>query len=234
MWFLRGASGMFSLPALILLMAFVGFTSLAHESGISQGEATLMTVAVWALPSQLILVSAMQSGVGFVATFALVCLASVRLTPMVAALVPEIRGPRTRTFTLLFLSHFIAITAWVFTLQRVKSIPRENRVAFFAGFGVTLTAANTLLVFFLYGLVATLPAILAGTLYFLTPIYFLTSLWGSSSSRSTHFALAGGILLTPVVHLFLPDFDILVVGLVAGTGAFLADRALRHREANNG
>ncbi len=230
-WFLRGASGIFSLPAFILLMAFVGFTALAHESGLDRDQATFMTAAVWALPSQLILVSAMHSGAGFLTTFVVVCLASVRLTPMVAALVPEIREQRTRVITLLLLSHFVAITAWVFTLQRIRSIPRDCRVAFFAGFGITLTSLNTLLVFFLFGLVSTLPPILAGTLYFLTPIYFLTSLWGSSSSRINHMALGLGIAATPVFHFLLPDFDILLVGLVAGSATYLADRTLRRRSA---
>ncbi|MCO6185979.1 AzlC family ABC transporter permease [Rhizobium sp. L1K21] len=222
--------GLFSLPAFILMMAFVGFTALAHESGLERGEAVFMTAIVWALPSQMVLVSAMQSSAGLLTTFIIVCLASVRLAPMVAALVPEIKTSRTRAVTLFFLSHFVAITAWVFTLQRIKAIPRECRTAYFAGLGLTLTSVNTLIVFFLYGIVSTLPPILAGTLYFLTPIYFLTSLWGSSSSRVIHLALGGGILLTPVFHLMLPDFDILAVGLVAGTGAYAIDLVLRRRE----
>ena len=230
-WFLRGARGVFSLPAFILMMAFVGFTALAHESGLTRGEAVLMTATVWALPSQLILASAIQSGAGFLTTVALVCLASVRLGPMVAALVPEIRSERTRTITLFFLSHFVAITAWVYTLQRTKDIPRGGRVAFFLGFALTITSVNTALVFFLFGLVSVLPPLLAGVLYFLTPIYFLTSLWGSSSSRVVHIALAGGIVATPLFHLFLPQFDILATGLIAGTGGYLIDRSLRSRSA---
>lgn len=233
-WFFRGMSGIFSLPAFILMMAFVGFTALAHESGLMRGEAVFMTAAVWALPSQMVLVTAMQSGAGLLTTFIIVCLASVRLAPMVAALVPEMKGSKTRTVSLFFLSHFIAITAWVFTLQRIKTIPREYRTSFFAGLGLTLTSVNTLIVFFLYGLVSTLPPILAGTLYFLTPVYFLTSLWGSSSSRTIHLALASGIVLTPVFHLVMPDFDILLVGIVAGTGAYAIDRGLRQREIAGG
>ncbi len=228
-WFLAGAAGIFSLPVLILLSAMTGFTALAYQSGLTRGEAVFMTGFVWALPSQLILVSAMHAGTGLIATFIAVCLAAIRFTPMIAALVPVIRGERTKTITLLVLSSFVAITTWVFTLQNAGNVPREGRMAFFAGFALTLTFVNTLAVFLLYGVVSTLPPIAAALLYFLTPMYFLTSLWGSAGHRVIHFALIAGIVVMPVFHTLAPQFEMLLTGLVAGTASYVVDRILRRR-----
>lgn len=226
-WFFQGMKGLLSLPGMILMSAFVGFTAFAYQSGLGHGEAVFVTAAVWALPSQIILVSAISSGTGLLATFIAVCLASIRMTPMVAALVPEIRQKKTPTIILLFLSHFVAVTAWVYTLKRVAEIPREGRVAFFAGLGMTLTTVNTLIVFSLYGVISELPPIASGTLYFLTPMYFLMSIWESARQRVIHWALIAGIIFAPFFHWLVPELDLLLTGLAGGTVAYFADRSQR-------
>ncbi len=58
-------------------------------------------------------------------------------------------------------------------MERIRDVPREHRVAFFAGFGITVTSANIVLVAVIYSTVANLPAMVAGALFFLTPVYFL-------------------------------------------------------------
>jgi predicted branched-subunit amino acid permease len=228
-WFLEGMKGIFSLPGFILMTAYAGFTALAFQSGLTRGEAAFMTLAVWALPSQLIIVGAVTSGMGVLAAFVAVSLASIRMTPMVAALIPEVKSRKTPSILLLFLSHFVAITAWVYTLKRTHMIPREGRLAFFAGFGVTLTSINAILVFCLYGVVSSLPPIAAGTLYFLTPMYFVMSIWDSARQRIVYWALCSGLLMTPVSHWLVPKFDLLLTGLFAGTIVYLVDRAFRKR-----
>ena len=87
-----------------------------------------MVGAVWALPAKVILVSSILGGANLLTAFIAVTLSSIRLMPMVAALVPEIRTEKTPTWLLLFLSHFVAITAWVFAMERVQAVPREHRV----------------------------------------------------------------------------------------------------------
>ncbi|MDI6836386.1 MAG: AzlC family ABC transporter permease, partial [Rhizobiaceae bacterium] len=125
---------------------FVGFAAFALEAGISRGAAMFMTLMVWALPAKMILTGMLPSGAHILAIIVAVSLSSIRMMPMVASLVPEIRTPRTPVWLLLFLSHFIAITAWVFTTQHIGAVPREHRTVYFAGFAITLTLTNTLLV----------------------------------------------------------------------------------------
>ena len=223
-WFLQGMRGIFSLPALILMTSFVGFSAFAVESGVSRGEAVFMTLSIWALPAKVILVGSMASGAGLLACFLAVTLSSIRMMPMVASLIPDLKTDKTPTWLLLLISHFVAITAWVFATQNLINVPREHRVAWFAGFGATLTAANTAIVALCYGVVSTFPPAVAGVLFFLTPVYFIGSIWVSSRQMVTRIAFVVGVIGGPLMAVFMPEFDILIAGIGGGTFAYLIER----------
>jgi predicted branched-subunit amino acid permease len=219
-WFLQGAKGITSLPAIILMMSFIGFCTYASQSGMTLVQTVFMTGVVWALPAKIILVSSMSSGASLLTAFIAVTLSSVRLMPMVASLMPEIRNAKTPTWKLLAVSHFIAITAWVFMMLRLDRVPRENRLAYFAGFAITLTLTNMLIVALTFRLVTQLPPLVAGSLYFLTPMYFMTSVWESARHRVIYVALLTGMIASPLAYLAFPEFDILVSGIGGGTLAY--------------
>lgn len=230
-WFLLGMRGIFSLPAIILMLSFVGFAAFTAEAKVPVEQVMLMTGMVWALPAKVILVGSMLSGAHIATAFLAVTLSSVRMMPMVAALIPEIRDRRTPTWLLLIVSHFVAITAWVFAMEKVRDVPRGGRVAFFAGFGVTLTLTNIVLVGLVYGAVSEFPPIVSGCLFFLTPVYFLTSIWISARHRVIYWALGIGLALGTIFAVVAPEYDILLAGVVGGTAAWWGERALRRREA---
>lgn len=228
-WFLTGMKGIFSLPAMILMLSFVGFCAFTAQAGIPVEQAVFMTGMVWALPANVILVSSILGGANLLTAFIAVTLSSIRLMPMVAALVPEIRNEKSPTWLLLLLSHFVAITAWVFAMERVQSVPREHRMAFFAGFGITLVLANMILVAVVYQFVADFPPIVAGCLFFLTPVYFLASIWSSARHPVIYLALIIGLAAGPVFYWIAPEFDILLAGVGGGTLAWAAERSWRRR-----
>jgi predicted branched-subunit amino acid permease len=229
-WFLVGMRGLFSVPAFILMVSFIGFSAFAVESGIGRGEAMFMTVIVWALPAKMILIGMMTSGANLFACFLAVSLSSIRMMPMVASLVPEMRDRKTPTWLLLLLSHLVAITAWVYAMGNLSKIPREGRIAFFAGFGITLVAINTVLVGICYSLVASFPPIVAGVLFFLTPVYFVASIWATGRQTVVKIAFIIGIISGPLLAIVTPGFDILIAGIGGGTLAYAIDRyAIRAR-----
>lgn len=219
LWFFSGASTIFSIPALILMTAHVGFAGFASENGLSLLQATFMVATIWALPANIVLIGSISGGYSLAGAAVAVALSSIRLMPMVAAFVPEMRGPKTRKFTLLFLSHFIAVTAWVMGMERFQHIPRTMRTAYFAGLGITLTMANTLVVAIVYFLSTDFPPIVFAALFFLTPMYFLASLWGSARDRSIHVAMVSGLLLFPLIHELVPAYDLLLTGFAGGAVA---------------
>ncbi|WP_421851195.1 AzlC family ABC transporter permease [Oricola sp.] len=220
LWFARGMANIISLPALFLMGAFVGFAGFAKESGIEMQHAVFMTFFVWALPAKVVLVAAVNAGQALVPTFLAVTLSSARLMPMVTTFVPEVRGPKSRTATLLILSHFVAVTAWVVAMERMRRAPPERRTVYFAGFAVTLTTLNATIVALVYITSAALPALVLGALFFLTPIYFLTSLWATARDHIVKIAMLTGMALSPVFHLVAPEFDLLLAGLIGGVAAF--------------
>ena len=230
-WFLLGMRGLFSLPAIILMLSFVGFAAFTAEAKIPVGQVMFMTGIIWALPAKVILVGSMLSGAHIATAFIAVTLSSVRMMPMVASLVPEIRTSRTPTWLLLLVSHFVAITAWVFAMERVRDVPRAGRLAFFAGFGITLTTTNIVLVGLVYGAVSEFPPLVSGCLFFLTPVYFLTSIWISARHRVIYWALGIGLAFGCLFAVIAPEYDILLAGIVGGTLAWWGERMLRRREA---
>lgn len=208
------------MPGLILCTAHIGFAGLAQEAGISMGQAVFMVLAIWALPGMVVLLGAVLSGAGLIAAAFAVALSSVRLTPMVVALVPELRGPRTNKITLYLLAHFVAVTSWVIAMDTLRNVPRAVRTSYYFGLGATLVGINMLVVAAVYLVAEDLPPAMAAGLFLLTPMYFLTSLWGSARERATHIAMGLGLVLGPLLHLYVPGFDLLGAGFIGGGLAY--------------
>lgn len=221
LWFGRGVRAAFSVPGLILASAFVGFAGLARDAGLTLAQTVFMTGVMWALPGKVVLVGSIIAGNGLLPTGIAVALSSVRLGPMVVALMPELRGPRTPAWVLYALSHFVAVTSWVLAMEQLRYVPRPMRTTYYAGLGGMLLAGTMVVVAIVFLVAARLPSELSAALFFLTPMYFLTSLWGSARERAGHVAMVFGLALGPLFHLLVPDFDLLATGLVAGSAAFV-------------
>ena len=224
-WYFRGTRRIISVPAILLMSSFIGFSGLAIESGITVGQAVFMTLTIWALPAKVVLIGAISAGASIPAAALAVGLSSVRLMPMVVALLPELKGPKTRKLTLAALCHFVAVTAWVMAMEELRNVPRDMRTSYFAGIGTVLVGTNALVVALVYMLSASFPPVVFAALFMLTPMYFLTSLWRSARERAGQTAMVSGIVLFPIFHQFAPGYDLLLTGLVGGVIAFGFHRA---------
>ncbi|WP_099866551.1 AzlC family ABC transporter permease [Pararhizobium haloflavum] len=228
-WYLHGVRTAISIPAVILASTFVGFAALAISAGMSVEHAVFMTGMIWALPGKVVLIGAINAGNGVLSAAFAVALSSMRLTPMVVALMPEMRTPRSRNWVLCLASHFVAVTAWVLAMEKMHVVPPERRTLWFIGLGSTLIFINMVVVALVYFLAADLPDVLSAALLLLTPLYFVTSLWGSARERAGHVAMVAGILLWPLVHLVLPEFSLLATGVLGGGLAYGYHRHVRVR-----
>ncbi len=226
-WYRRGLARLFSIPAIILMGAFTGFSGLARDAGFSVWHVEFMVLTIWALPSKVVLIGAVLAKSTLVGAFIAVSLSAVRLMPMTVSLIPEMRTEKSRRFTLYALSHFIAVTAWVMSMETFKTIPKPYRTAYFAGIATALMTSNMCVVFLTFEAADSLPPVASAALIFVTPLYFLCSLWGSARERSGHYAMAAGLALTPVFHVVIPQGDILATGLAGGILAFAFGRRKR-------
>lgn len=223
-WYRRGLLRLFTLPALILMGAFTGFSGLARDAGFTIWQVEFMVLTIWALPSKVVLIGAIASGSTLGAAFLAVSLSAVRLMPMTMALVPEMRAEKTRPITLYLLSHFVAVTAWVMSMETFHRVPKPYRTAYFAGIASALMSSNLLVVYFVFEAADSFPPIVDAALVLVTPLYFLCSLWGSAREKASHYAMIAGLTLTPAFHVYVPEIDILAAGLAGGVIAWLAAR----------
>lgn len=228
-WYFRGVVASASVPGLILTSAFIGFGGLAREAGLTLTQAVLMTGMIWALPAKVVLLGAIMTGASLPAAAFAVALSSVRLAPMVVSLVPEMRTEKTRPWVLYLLSHFVAVTSWVLAMENLRHVPRDMRTVYYGGLGGTLVLVNMGVVGFVYGIAGSLPPAISAGLLLLTPIYFLTSLWGSARESASHFAMLFGLVLGPVMHVLTPGLDLLIAGAAGGGAAFLIHKFTRGR-----
>ena len=225
-WAMQGLRGVVSLPAFILMFAFVGFAGIAREAGFTAVETMFMVFTIWALPAHLVLVDGVTAGAG-VLTIALgVTLSSMRLMPMVMALSPHMKAGGASWPARLAASHFVAVTSWVYTLERLASIPRHRLVAFFFGLSVPLIAIVTSVAGTMHVLAAALPPVMAAAIYFLTPLYFAMSLLKTAHGWADRLALPIGFTLGPALASVLPELSTLLAGVIGGGVAYGLGRFL--------
>jgi predicted branched-subunit amino acid permease len=220
-----------SVPALILFTSMMGFGALARDSGMTLGEASLATALIWALPSQVILANSAALGTGLAATALAVALSAVRLLPMTVALMPVLRDRGTARWQLYLASHFVAVTGWVFAMRWLPEIPRRARLPFFLGFVLALLASGVLATVTAYFLAGSLPRLFAAGLVFVTPLYFLMSLFGAARIRADKLALLLGLVVWAPLERLAPSYGLVLTGLIAGSAAFLVHRLGRQQPA---
>jgi predicted branched-subunit amino acid permease len=219
-------------PTLILSLSFVGFGALTKATGLSLLDTVFMSVFIFALPGQVVLVDEMARGASVLTAGIAVAATAVRLLPMTVALLPVVRergGPKWLEF---LVAYFVAITFWVEALRRTPLLPRHLRAAYAFGIAAMLIGSSTTGGVIGFLLAASVPQVFAAALLFLTPIYFLLAMLSSARVAGDVLPIAMGLGLGPVLHLAFPQWDLLLTGLIGGTLSFLAVRWMaRKRQA---
>ncbi len=223
--FWQGTTGVFSLAGLVMCASFLGFGALVRGMGYDLWPALLTTAIIWALPGQVILLTLAAEGAGLVATALAVSFTAIRLLPMVTLVLARSSLPGTSKTPLYFLAHFIAVTLWVLTEEKVVEMKRERRLPWLTGLGCCLMMLMLLMNVAGYHLTAVLPPIVAAALAFMSPCFFFLALFSNAKVRADYFSIAAGVLLLPFCLELVPDYDLAVTGLGGGTLAYIAGRA---------
>jgi len=227
-YFLDGVKIAAGGPTLFLGLTYLGIGALAFQANVSLGLVLASTVLMWAGPAQVILLAALINGLALPAIALSICLSSVRLMPMCVSLLPLLRPRKPSIATSLYTSHFIAVTAWVETIRRLPEMPVHGRLPLFMGIAHTLFAGAMIACAVGYLLAGALPLALAAGLLFVTPVYFTIALLRNARDAIDWLALGFGFALAPIVPMiFAAGFDLLALGLVGGTAAWLVQRYQR-------
>ena len=223
--FLRGLAVSLTIPGIILLASCSGFGALARDAGFSLANALLMMATMFALPAQVVLTDQLARGGSLIAGALAVTLTGIRMLPMVVTLMPYLRSAEPRPGWRTYLAvHGIAITAWIEGFRRLPHIPEPLRLPHFLGIGLGLIAISVIGTGIGYEVAGVLPAVLAATLLFLTPIYFILSLLATAGVAADRLAIGVGCVLGPIFFLLTPGFDLLLTGLIGGTLAHVGAR----------
>jgi predicted branched-subunit amino acid permease len=183
-------------------------------------QAVFISVSVFALPGQVVLVDQIAQGAALLATAFAVTLTSVRLLPLTISLMPYLRDGVTPRWLEFLFAHVLAITIWIESMQRIPQLPLLLRAPYYGGFVSALFAGILCATTTGFLLSAKVPAEIAAGLIFLTPIYFFLSLIAVSKNRVDLLAVAIGAVLGPVLFLIAPGLDLFLTGLIGGTAAY--------------
>jgi predicted branched-subunit amino acid permease len=220
-----------SVFAFVIVFTYIGFGAMAHDYGLSVGWAMLSTALQWAGPAQVILVTGLGPGAVLIETAVAVALSSVRLLPIVVALMPVVKREDARPWELVFPAHFMAVSVWVEAMRHAPALPRAHRISFCNGVGLTLLAIGTAATALGYYLQAVLPALFGAAAMFITPISFLVSTARNARQILERAALALGLVIGPLLAFSQVAFDLLWTGIIGGTIAYLLHRWARKGSA---
>ena len=213
-----------SVLAYVLIGTYIGIAALAHDFGFSVWWVAASTVLVWAAPAQVILVSALGTGATALETALAVALSSARLLPMVVSLLPLVKQRATPARSLLMPAHLTAVSMWIEAHRLLPALPRQSRIAFVNGLGLSFMVAAHIGTFIGYYLAASLPALLTAGLLFLTPMSFLISTVRNCRLPADWVALVCGIVLGPLLAWWQIGVDLLWTGIVGGSVAYAVHR----------
>jgi len=228
-WFALGVRHAFGGPILVMIAAHIGFGAIAQAAGISSWAAVFSTVAIWALPGQLVVVESWALGASLFAIVPAAMLTGTRFLPMTVALMPLLRHPRHRTPHYYAAAHLLSMVSWAALTPRIDAIPASERLAYFLGFASCCWTVSMASVAAGFHLAGAIPRDLQMGFVLLTPINFFLMLTGDVRHRAGRLALAFGAVAGPLLHMATPRWGLLLTGLLAGTAAFLLDRRLARR-----
>ncbi len=226
----RGVKASLCTGGVVLSGSFIGYGALVKASGLGVSEGLFITIVVWALPGQVVLVSTLAAGAGIAGAAAAVTLTAVRLMPMVVAIMPEMRFKGHPRWLYFLVAHFTAATVWLEARRVFPSMDQSERLPYMVGLGSAFMTTMCVMTVVGYQLAGFLPVVLAACLIFLTPCYFLLGLLASAQDRLDIVSMVLGGGLFAILHHVLPQFDMLIAGLAGGTVAFMVMRLSRRRK----
>ena len=225
--FRTGMKQVASIEFLVLCVSFIGFGALIHDSQLELAHGIFMSVFIWAMPGQVVLLNMLQEGAAPLAIALAVTLTAVRLMPMVMAVMPLLRTENSPRWLNYCVAYFIAITMWILSNRCMGDIERPKRLPWLLGVGVAFLSSVIVVTTIGYHLAGVLPPVLAMCVVFITPLFFFTSLLAAAKIRMDYMALVFGCALGPIFYVLIPEFDLLIAGVSGGTIAYFLGRHAR-------
>lgn len=230
--FFGGARDAIGVPVLGLTASYIGYGALARENGFDLWVTLFSSIAIWAAPAQVLMVELHGAGASLVLIVIGAAAVNMRFLPMSAALMAHLAAGETRRWRLFAAAYYIAILSWAYAMRRTPALPGNERVPYFLGFAYTVLGFGVPATWLGHMMTGEVPPAVTLGFVALTPIFFGLVFIDGVADRPGRLALAVGAALGPPCFLLSPQWSVVLVGLIGGTVAFLADRALPVRKAD--
>lgn len=217
------------MPTLMVSSAMVGFGSLARDSGLSLDVSVFLSIAVWGLPGQVAVAEMWALGAPLLAIVVASSMANMRFMPMALVTVPWFRADKRPKWTRYLAAQVMSINIWTIFMRRGPAIEVEHRYPYFMGIGVICLIGGTIGTVVGFVLAGSLPPAVTIALVFMNPAYFLF-VFSSVRQRNCIIAVILGGFTGPLLYQVMPNWSVPLTGLLAGTAAFLLDRATTPKE----
>ena len=109
----QGIKYSFGTPALGLGLSMFTFGAFLKSSGFTIWQSFSSTFFGFALPGQFVMADLLIAGGSILNIFFAVLLTNARLFPMTINLIPIIQNNKVAKWKFFFISHLIAVTAWI-------------------------------------------------------------------------------------------------------------------------
>lgn len=223
---ISGMKSAFAPPGMILMITFFAFGAMVRALEFPLAVGIGLTMSTFAIPSQIVLLDEISRGTAVLTTMIAVTLTAVRLFPMTMSLMPILRNPSTPRWQQYALSHFNAVSVWVQSMFSLPSLEREDRVPFYIAHCLTimsLTVTTTIAGFYI---AQSLPPLYLAAALIITPLYFFLSLFRTAARKAEKYAFLFGTTLAIPMMIQIPDYALILAGVVGGAMAYFLDRLL--------
>ncbi|MCW8915740.1 MAG: AzlC family ABC transporter permease [Magnetovibrio sp.] len=219
-----GAREAAGVPMMVMSASFLGFGSMIRDVNWSVWDALYSTLSTWALPGQIAMAEMAYSGAPIIAMLLAVFFINARLLPLVASLLPHMRNPGTPTWKYYTVAMLIAATSWVGVMRRLPTLTQDQRLSYLTGYGLALYLSSPVATIIGYHLAGQVPQPVTMALVFLNPLYFMLLFLFDMHNVSKILSLTFGAILGPSLFLVIPNWSLIITGLVGGTLAWALGR----------
>ncbi len=218
--FRRGMRLAIGAPAGVLFAGYIGFGALCHSLNLSIWTAAGSAFFVYALPGQMVMAEMFALGATTLLTTLAVGLTASRFLPMTLTVLPQFDGEQRGSKSLYAMVHLLAMTSWAVAMRDLPRMEPQYRQAYFWGIGLVCWGVCAPGSVIGYLIADQVPMPLTMALVFLNPLFFMLS-FTEVRPTAHRLAILLGSLLGPLSHSILPDYSLLISGLVGGSLAYL-------------
>ncbi len=225
---LRGVIDATGMPALVLFASMVGYGSMAREYGLGLWSAVASTGLIWGLPGQIAMVELYALGAPMIAVVVAASAANARFLPMVLSVMPLLAEGTKRKRWLYVFAQFLSLNPWAAIMREGPGMKPADRGPYYMGFALVCVGSALIGTAAGFMLAGVLSREVILSLVFLNPVFF-TLVFVDARGRGPILAVLFGVIAGPALHTVSPAWGLIVTGILAGGGAYAADRLLRGR-----